>query len=235
MADAARVLVVDDEPMMRELMSALLEMDGYTVEVAAEGRSALKAIYAQPPDLVLLDLNMPNVSGWQVIDLLKEHRSPPPVIAMSGMGTTEPTEFYAVRRFVYGYLPKPFSQEQLSKTVARAIEAARTRIEDPSGFPEHRSEPRRTILVPATLLSREGIPAAMGQILNLSPGGAQLDLGAAFPPGTEVKLAFDIPGGHGPFHVTGRIQWRKDGKLGLSFVDVAAADRQRLEDLLVTS
>lgn len=231
----ARVLVVDDEQMMRDLLTALLEAEGYEVEVVAEGRSALKAIYARAPDLVLLDLNMPEVSGWQTIELLKEHRSPPPVIAMSGMGTAEPAELIAVRRFVYGYLPKPFSQDQLAKTVVRAIQASRAQAADSPAFTEHRREPRRTVLVPATLLSPDGTPAALGQILDLSPGGAQLDLGAAFPPGAEVTLGFEIPGGHGPFRVTGRIKWRKDGKVGVSFQDVPEQDRQRLEDLLATS
>jgi PilZ domain len=152
---------------------------------------------------------------------------------MSGMGTVEPPELYAVRRFVFGYLPKPFSQEQLAKTVARAIEAARARPGDPANFSGHRSEPRRTVLVPATLLSPEGKPSAIGQLVNLSPSGAQLDLGAGFAPGVKLTLSFDIPGGHGSFRVTGRIEWQKDGKLGLSFVDMSAADRQRLEGLLV--
>jgi len=233
MAETFRVLVVDDEAMMRDLLTGLLEMEGYVVEVAEEGRSALAAIDARPPDAVVLDLNMPGVSGWQVIDQLKEHRAPPPVIAMSGMGTAEPPALYAVRRFVFGYLSKPFSQEQLTKTVARAIEAARARPGDPAAFTGHRSEPRRTVLVPATLMSPDGQPAAIGQLLNLSPSGAQLDLGAAFAPGKKLMLSFDIPGGHGSFRVTSNIEWQKDGTLGLSFVDMSAADRQRLEDLLV--
>jgi CheY-like chemotaxis protein len=233
MAETFRVLVVDDEAMMRDLLSGLLEMEGYAVEVAAEGRSALAAIDAHAPDAVLLDLNMPGVSGWQVIDQLKEHRAPPPVIAMSGMGTAEPPELYAVRSFVFGYLPKPFSQEQLAKTVARVIEAARARPGNPANFSGHRSEPRRSVLVPATLLSPEGKPSAIGQLLNLSPSGAQLDLGAGLAPGMKLSLSFDIPGGHGSFRVTSRIAWQKDGKLGLSFVDMSPAERQRLEELLV--
>jgi CheY-like chemotaxis protein len=232
MADAPRVLVVDDESMMRDLVSALLEMEGYVVEVADGGRSALEAIQAHPPDLVLLDLNMPGVSGWDVIDRLKEQEAPPPVIAMSGMGVAEPPELYAVRRFVYGYLPKPFSQEQLAKTVARAMEASHARPVDPSLFTEHRREPRRTVLLPGTLVSPGGTPAAVGQILNLSPSGAHFDLGVAIPPGTKMTLDFDIPGGHGSFRVTARIEWRRDSKLGLSFVDMSAADRRRLEELL---
>jgi hypothetical protein len=139
-----------------------------------------------------------------------------------------------VRPYVCGFLGKPFAQEQLVKTCARALEAARTPASDTEAFRDRRSEPRRNLLLPAALLSPDGLPAAQGQILNLSSAGAQIDLGAALKAGMEVSLAFDIPGGRGPFRVTARVRWKKDGKLGLSFVDVSDEDRQRLADLLAT-
>jgi CheY-like chemotaxis protein len=229
MRERTRVLVVDDEEMMRNLVAAMLSED-YEVTAVGGGLDALAEILARPPGLVLLDLNMPGMTGWQLIDRLKDLPSPPPVIAMSGMGTIEPTELRAVRRFVLGYLAKPFTHEQLTLTCARALEVAGA-AED-AAFVDRRREPRRNLLVPAALMSPEGTPAALGQILNLSPGGALIDLGAALHPGMEMTLAFDIPGGQGPFRVTGRIQWQKDSKLGLSFIDVSDDDRQRLERLL---
>ncbi len=235
MGERTRVLVVDDEEMMRDLVTAMLPTEDYDVSVVGGGGSALAAISARRPDLVLLDLNMPGMSGWQVIDRLKDQPSPPPIIAMSGMGTTEPPGLHAVRRFVLGYLPKPFTHEQLTTICERALGAARAAPSALLTLVEHRKESRRNLLVAATLLSAEGTPAAVGQILNLSPSGAQIDLGAALDPGMEMTLAFEIPGGHGPFRVTGRIQWRKGGKLGLSFRDVTPDDHKRLEDLLATS
>jgi CheY-like chemotaxis protein len=235
MGERILLLVVDDEEMMRDLVSAMLPTEDYVVSTANGGRSALAAISASRPDLVLLDLNMPGMTGWQVIDQLKDHPSPPPIIAMSGMGTTEPPELHAVRRYVLGYLPKPFTHEQLTTTCARALEAARTAPSNAQAFVDNRKESRRNLLVAATLMSPEGTPAAVGQILNLSPSGAQIDLGAALHPGMEMTLAFEIPGAHGPFRVTGRIQWRKGGKLGLSFIDVTPDDHKRLEDLLANA
>ena len=235
MGDRSRVLIVDDEAMMRDLVSAMLPAEDYDVSVVDGGRSALAFISASRPDLVLLDLNMPGVSGWQVIDRLEGHPSPPPIIAMSGMGTSEPPALQAVHRYVVGYLPKPFTHEQLTTTCRRALDAVRAAPSDPRSFVDHRSERRRNLLVAATMMSAEGTPAALGQILNLSPSGAQLDLGAALHPGMEMTLAFEIPGGLGPFQVKGRIQWRKDGKLGLSFVDVTPGDRRRLEELLANA
>ena len=229
-----RILVIDDDEMLRNVVSDMLEMDDRVVELAAGGSEGLAAIAARRPDLVLLDLKMPGITGWEVIDRLEDHPSPPPVIAMSGMGA-EPVDSFGVRPYVCGYLPKPFTQEQLLKTCARALEAAQATVGGPQTFSERRAEPRRNLLVPAALLSQDGTPAAQGQILNLSPGGAQLDLGASLNPGMEVSLAFEIPGGHGPFRVTARVQWKREGKLGLSFVGVPEEDRKRLADMLATS
>ena len=229
-----RILVIDDDEMLLDVVSDMLEMEDRVVEVAVGGSEGLAAIAARRPDLVLLDLKMPGITGWEVIERLKDHPSPPPVIAMSGMGV-EPVAFFGVRPYVYGYLPKPFTHEQLLKTCARALEAAQATVGASQTFTERRAQPRRSLLVPAALLSPDGMPAAQGQILNLSPGGAQLDLGASLNPGMEVALAFEIPGGQGPFRVSARVQWKKEGKLGLSFVGVSEEDRKRLADLLATS
>ena len=229
-----RFLVVDDEEMLRDVVSAMLEAEGRVIEVAASGPEGLAAIAANRPDLVLLDLNMPGMSGWEVIERLKDHTSPPLVIAMSGM-EVEPAKAVAVRPYVYGFLPKPFTHDQLLKTCTRAWEAAQSEVALAQKFQERRAEPRRNLLLPAALLSPDGMPAAQGQILNLSPAGAQLDLGASMKPGMEVALAFDIPGGQGQFRVTARVQWKKDGKLGLSFVNVSEDDSKRLAELLAGS
>jgi CheY-like chemotaxis protein len=229
-----RILVVDDEDMMRELLTDMLEAGEREIETAPGGAEALSAIEARRPDLVLLDLNMPGVSGWDVIDRLGRQASPPPVVAISGMAV-EPAALVTVQRHVFGFLPKPFTRDQLLKTCLRALEAARAAAGPTGPFPERRAHPRRNLLVPAALLSPDGTPAAQGQILNLSTGGAQLDLGAALKPGMEVALAFEIPGGRGPFRVTARVQWKQEGRLGLSFLDVSDDDRKRLGDLLQTS
>jgi CheY-like chemotaxis protein len=228
------ILVVDDDEMLRDVVSAMLEMEGRIVEVAASGPDGLAAIAVRRPDLVLLDLNMPGMSGWEVIDRLQDSASPPPVVAMSGM-EIEPGDLFAVRPYVYGFLSKPFTQEQLVKTCTRALEAAQSAVGGSETFRERRAHARRNLLVPAALLSPNGMPAAQGQILNLSPGGAQLDLGASLNPGMEVALAFEIPGGKGPFRLTARVQWKNEGKLGLSFVDVSEEDERRLEELLAKS
>ena len=67
----ARVLVVDDDPVIRELLVVNLEIEGHETVTAQDGAEALEAVAARPPDLLLLDVMMPTLSGWQVAERLK--------------------------------------------------------------------------------------------------------------------------------------------------------------------
>lgn len=83
------VLVVEDEDDMRTLMHELLDLAGYDVELAADGQEGIERIEAEAPDLVLLDLLMPRVDGWGVLERLRGRREPPPVIVLTGTGDPE--------------------------------------------------------------------------------------------------------------------------------------------------
>ena len=67
----ARVMAVDDDPVIRGLLEVNLEMEGHDVVTAVDGRDALDKVREDPPDLILLDVMMPNVNGWQVAEALK--------------------------------------------------------------------------------------------------------------------------------------------------------------------
>jgi DNA-binding response OmpR family regulator len=71
----ARVLVVDDDPLFRDLFKDSLEFEGVEVEVAESGRKAVEIIMANPPDVVLLDLKMPGVSGYDIIRWVRNDRA----------------------------------------------------------------------------------------------------------------------------------------------------------------
>lgn len=230
---AIHILVVDDDDTLREVVSAMLEGEGRIIDTAASGTDCLAFIEERRPDLLLLDLTMPGLSGFEVIDRLNDHPRPPAVVAMSGMDLHS-SDLFAVRPFVYGFLSKPFNQDQLMKTCLRALEAAQASGGSQQEFKDRRAEPRRSIVMPAALLTHDGTPAAQGQILNLSARGAQLDLGGSLNPGMKLALAFEIPGAQGPFRITARVQWKKDGKLGLSFVDVSDEDQHRLAEVLTS-
>lgn len=120
---APYILVVDDEPDIRQLVQEILEDEGYEVDVAENGEAARRAHRARRADLVLLDIWMPDVDG---ITLLKEWSEteglPMPVIMMSGHGTVE-TAVEATRLGAYDFIEKPLSLAKLLLTIERALEA----------------------------------------------------------------------------------------------------------------
>jgi DNA-binding NtrC family response regulator len=119
----AQILVVDDEPDIRELVSEILADEGYTVSTAKDGESARLAYANDKPDLVLLDIWMPDIDG---ITLLKEWSAggtlESPVVVMSGHGTLE-TAVEATRLGAHDFVQKPLSLAKLLATVKHALEA----------------------------------------------------------------------------------------------------------------
>lgn len=119
----AYILVVDDEPDIRNLVKEILEDEEYEINTAENGVAARQALRERRPDLVLLDIWMPDVDG---ISLLKEWSDsgdlPCPIIMMSGHGTVE-TAVEATRLGAYDFLEKPLSLAKLLITVERSLEA----------------------------------------------------------------------------------------------------------------
>jgi two-component system nitrogen regulation response regulator NtrX len=122
---ASRILVVDDEADIRGLLKEILSEEGYDVEVAGDAAQARAARAAQVPDLVLLDIWMPDTDG---ITLLREWSLTDgydcPVVMMSGHGTVE-TAVEATRLGAYDFVEKPLSLTKLLRTVERALDAGR--------------------------------------------------------------------------------------------------------------
>src|ERR1700681_4173982 len=125
--NASKILVVDDESDIRRLLQEILTEEGYEVEVAADAGQARAARARQAPDLVLLDIWMPDTDG---ITLLREWSSEPadgcPVVMMSGHGTVE-TAVEATRLGAYDFVEKPLSLAKLLRTVERALDAGKRR------------------------------------------------------------------------------------------------------------
>ena len=123
--NASHILVVDDEPDIRDLVRDILEDEKYSVTIAEDAAAARDALRDRRPDLILLDIWMPDLDG---ISLLKEWSQGRglacPVIMMSGHGTVE-TAVEATRLGAYDFLEKPLSLAKLLLTVERALEADR--------------------------------------------------------------------------------------------------------------
>ena len=108
---AQQILVVDDEPDVRSLVRLLLERAGYDVLEAVDGRAALRHIFGEVPDLVLLDVTMPDIDGWQTLQRIRDVTDVPVI-----MLTAASTELEKVRGLKSGaddYVTKPFGRQEL--------------------------------------------------------------------------------------------------------------------------
>jgi excisionase family DNA binding protein len=106
------VLVVDDDPQIRQLVRASLEQEGYSVIEAGGAEEALAAMEQTPPQLVLLDVVMPGVDGWQMLQRLQERHGSVPVVMFSGQAEAG-AEAQATERGASGFVGKPFDPQQL--------------------------------------------------------------------------------------------------------------------------
>ena len=111
------ILVVDDEPALRELLVDVLTDEGYTVLAAPDGRRALDLVPAERPDLLLLDIMMPGLSGNGVVGRLRALPESPPVVLMSAGVVPDGRLAPPVAVF----LPKPFKLDQLFAAIASAL------------------------------------------------------------------------------------------------------------------
>ncbi len=118
---APRILVVDDDPNIRRLIIAALKREGYVFVQAANGQEALDAMRTERPDVVVLDLMMPLVSGWEVLEqrMKDAQLSRIPVILVSANRGPEIAQ--AVDRGICAFLPKPFDIDVLRSLVHTCI------------------------------------------------------------------------------------------------------------------
>ncbi len=122
MNKAGHILVVDDDLLNRILLSTNLQEDGYTVETAENGRQALEMISAQPFDVVLLDLLMPEMDGYQVLEQMKANSAwrNIPVIVVSSLDEMD-SILRCIEMGATDYLPKPFDAPLLHARISASL------------------------------------------------------------------------------------------------------------------
>jgi CheY-like chemotaxis protein len=112
-----RVLVVDDEADIRATVSAMLEIEGYDVDEAANGADALHAIETRPPDLILLDMRMPVLDGWAFASELRRRGHRTPIVVMTA---ARDAARWAADIAATAFVAKPFGLDDLITAVERA-------------------------------------------------------------------------------------------------------------------
>ena len=126
-----RILVVDDEPVILETMTAILESEGFVVRTAEDGFAALLALRQTPPDIIISDLRMPNMSGFELLSVVRRRFPHIPIIAISG-------EYIAVGMppglLADSFLQKGgYTQQQLFETIRRLLADSPIRPHAPKG------------------------------------------------------------------------------------------------------
>jgi CheY-like chemotaxis protein len=122
----ATILIIEDHPTMRDAMRLVLEEDGHEVEDASDGEMGLAAVRAHPPDVVLLDLNIPVLSGAEVLQALKEDPATKDVLVIVVTATGEEGRARSLAKGADAYITKPFSPLALLRTVERALRGSST-------------------------------------------------------------------------------------------------------------
>ncbi len=128
---SASILVVDDEDAIVSSLSSILQDEGYEVSVAKSGGEALKIYTVDPPDLMLLDIWMPEMDGLETLRRVKEIVPTAQVMVMSGHGSIE-TAVKAIKLGAYDYIEKPLSLENVTLRVKHALEQYRLEEENRS-------------------------------------------------------------------------------------------------------
>lgn len=123
----ARILVAEDDPDIKHLITLLLEFHGFQVDSASDGLQAVERARKRPYELFLLDVRMPGMTGYEVCEWLKQHEStrPVPVIFLSAKG--QEAEIQAgLAAGAERYVLKPFAPDELMKTISEVLAASRS-------------------------------------------------------------------------------------------------------------
>ena len=125
---SARILVVDDEKVIREILCEFLALEGYVVRGVEDGQKALTELRLRPYDIVISDLKMPKVSGLELLERVTSEKLDVLTVIMTGFGTVE-TAIEAMKKGAYDYILKPFKVEEVVHIVQRGLDRQRLQQE----------------------------------------------------------------------------------------------------------
>lgn len=125
----ALIHLIDDEPIIHDVLGQILETEGYSVEISSSGEEALKKFEEQKFDLILLDLLMPGINGLEALKQIKKIDPEAMVIIITAYASVE-SALAAIKMGAYDYIQKPFKNDELLMTIRRALEHRRLQEEN---------------------------------------------------------------------------------------------------------
>jgi CheY-like chemotaxis protein len=217
---ANSILIVEDDPIFREITVDALVDAGYPTRDASDGAAAIEILRNTPPGILLLDVSLPKVSGSGVLDHVGTMERPPHVVLMSAADQIATPG--CLTRHVQASLLKPFSVRQLFRTLAAVLAG-------PSGASGQRTEARRPFVVDA-VVAGAGYWPAQGRLVQVSPHGFRAESRHPFRPGDAVSVSFVLPGRTGPLRLQGRVRWCGGETFGALIESPTAAEAEFLGD-----
>jgi CheY-like chemotaxis protein len=191
-----RILVIDDVQELRDLVQSVLQDEGFSVEVAQDATLGALKLLSDKPDLVILDLNMPGVDGFRLVEYLKQFTAPPPFVVLSGNRTLE-SVLRGVKLGAFAFLPKPVDFTALVQTCRAALDKAAAAAQQAPRAEERRAHKRHALLVQVKVSVAGAEPRDSGkgyvlaELRDLSSGGARIISVARFPVGSRLELMAD--------------------------------------------
>jgi len=212
-----RVLVIEGDPRERELLMSYLRAAGYVVQSAETGTLALSLAVSQPLDLILLDLRLPDMEGYEVCRLLRQKsqtQTIPVIIITDSEELTLHRQAYA--EGAQACIPKPVREPALVATIEAVLAGARRKKttsaagNQGAGQPKPMSGVRRFQRFSVSLAAIGWTAQFPGEVIegvvrNISPGGFMVEFSVQMVPGSTVDLVLETQ--RGPLEVKGRVVW----------------------------
>jgi CheY-like chemotaxis protein len=200
-----RILIIDDQPSIRGVLQVALEEAGGDVWTAGDGPSALVILESALPDIVLLDLVMPGMDGWEVLRRLKaNHRTSHLPVILETSAQDYPSYATARKEGVAAFLGKPFRLNEVIETCRRVLDGARP-MQGKAAREDEGSSPD------VHVRDLSGNLVGIGKLLDLAPRGAQIEMEHPLAQTLSYTVTLSEPGG--ARLVTGEVRWvRKVGE-----------------------
>src|SRR5712691_5252991 len=194
---AQRILIVDDQESIRDILRMALTEAGAVVLEAGGGAEGVEIAKGQVPDLILLDIAMPGMNGWQVLEALRTiaETASIPVILQTSSGDF-PSYEQARRHAVAAFISKPFRLADVVETCRRTLGGARPLLGRSQDEP-----PPASVQVRDT----QGRLLAVGTLVDADAGGAQIELDSALGQGQHIALT--VLGAAGPERHEAEVRW----------------------------
>jgi DNA-binding response OmpR family regulator len=225
-----RVLVVEDEEPLGGVFRDFLAELGHDATIVRSAEAALGSLEYQRPDAIILDINLPGMSGLDFLQLRPVKDARLPIVAISGVATeTQARE--CLRLGALEFVGKPVPLDRLNDVLTFLEPHALTRRQSESARRDRRRGPRVAVGFPVRIVEYQGT-AWDGVCTGLSATGMKVRSTAALREGSAVKLLFTPPDGASPVEVISLVV-RMDGDgPAFSFVHLANAEAKRLGELV---